>query len=43
VRYNSLQKTFPNEAGELFKVAEEDAKWRYRQYKRLAAISDWSK
>ncbi|MCL2414625.1 MAG: pyruvate:ferredoxin (flavodoxin) oxidoreductase [Bacteroidales bacterium] len=42
VRYNSLKKTFPAEADELFKAAEENAKWRYNQYKRLAAM-DWSK
>jgi len=36
VRYNSLMKTFPNEAQELFKATEENAKWRYEQYKRLS-------
>ncbi|GHT67658.1 pyruvate-flavodoxin oxidoreductase [Bacteroidia bacterium] len=36
VRYSSLQKTFPTEAAELFKATEENAKWRYNQYKRLA-------
>jgi pyruvate-ferredoxin/flavodoxin oxidoreductase len=38
VRYSSLMKTFPQEAGELFKVTEENAKWRYNSYKRLAGI-----
>ncbi len=38
VRFNSLQKSHPKEAEELFKAAEEDARWRYRYYKRLAAI-----
>jgi pyruvate-ferredoxin/flavodoxin oxidoreductase len=38
VRYSSLIKTFPQEAGELFKVTEENAKWRYNSYKRLAGI-----
>jgi pyruvate-ferredoxin/flavodoxin oxidoreductase len=38
VRYTSLKKQFPAEADELFKSAEEAAKWRYNSYKRLAAI-----
>ncbi|MCL2681944.1 MAG: pyruvate:ferredoxin (flavodoxin) oxidoreductase [Bacteroidales bacterium] len=38
VRYNSLKKTFPAEADELFKAAEDNAKWRYNQYKRLAEM-----
>jgi pyruvate-ferredoxin/flavodoxin oxidoreductase len=36
VRYLSLTKTFPEEAEKLFKIAEDDAKWRYNYYKRLA-------
>jgi len=36
VRYNSLLKTFPEEAEILFKAAEENAKWRYQAYQRLA-------
>lgn len=32
VRYTSLQKLFPTEAGELFKASEENAKWRYNTY-----------
>jgi len=36
VRYTSLKKSFPKEAAELFAIAEENAKWRYKQYKRLA-------
>jgi pyruvate-ferredoxin/flavodoxin oxidoreductase len=36
VRYNSLKKMFPKEAEELFKAAEENAKWRYNSYKRLS-------
>jgi pyruvate-ferredoxin/flavodoxin oxidoreductase len=36
VRYNSLMKTFPAEAEELFQAAEANAKWRYNGYKRLA-------
>ncbi len=36
VRYTSLMKTFPEEADRLFKIAEEDAKWRYNYYKKLA-------
>ncbi|MCX7862180.1 MAG: pyruvate:ferredoxin (flavodoxin) oxidoreductase [Bacteroidales bacterium] len=37
VRFTSLLKTFPQDAEVLFKQAEENAKWRYMQYKRLAA------
>jgi pyruvate-ferredoxin/flavodoxin oxidoreductase len=36
VRYTSLQKAFPKEAEILFKAAEENAKWRYNAYKKLA-------
>ncbi|NCA76655.1 MAG: pyruvate:ferredoxin (flavodoxin) oxidoreductase [Alphaproteobacteria bacterium] len=35
VRYTSLQKMFPEEATELFKAAEESARWRYNNYRRL--------
>ncbi|MBU1719068.1 MAG: 4Fe-4S binding protein, partial [Bacteroidetes bacterium] len=38
VRYTSLKKSFPEEAAVLFKVAEENAKWRYNSYRRLAAM-----
>ncbi len=38
VRYTSLIKSFPEEAKILFKAAEENAKWRYQSYKRLAAM-----
>jgi pyruvate-ferredoxin/flavodoxin oxidoreductase len=37
VRYTSLAKQYPVEAQELFKAAEENAKWRYNGYKRLAS------
>jgi pyruvate-ferredoxin/flavodoxin oxidoreductase len=37
VRYTALLKQFPEGASELFKAAEENAKWRYNSYKRLAA------
>lgn len=37
IRYTSLAKQFPKEAEELFTVAEENAKWRYNWYKRMAA------
>ncbi|MCD4832375.1 MAG: pyruvate:ferredoxin (flavodoxin) oxidoreductase [Bacteroidales bacterium] len=37
VRYTSLTKSFPEVADNLFKQAEEDAKWRYNSYKRLAS------
>ena len=38
VRYTSLLKAFPDEAGILFKAAEDNAKWRYKSYQRLAAM-----
>jgi pyruvate-ferredoxin/flavodoxin oxidoreductase len=38
VRYTSLIKGFPQEAEVLFKAAEENAKWRYNSYRRLAAM-----
>lgn len=40
VRYNSLKKMFPAEAEELFKAAQENALWRYKQYRRFASM-DW--
>jgi pyruvate-ferredoxin/flavodoxin oxidoreductase len=39
VRYTALMKTFPEQAKELFKAAQENSKWRYNTYKRLAAMS----
>jgi pyruvate-ferredoxin/flavodoxin oxidoreductase len=38
VRYTSLMKAFPGEADVLFKAAEENAKWRYKSYQRMAAM-----
>ncbi|MFH1296225.1 MAG: pyruvate:ferredoxin (flavodoxin) oxidoreductase [Bacteroidota bacterium] len=38
VRYTSLKKMFPAEAAILFKAAEENAKWRYDNYRRLAEM-----
>jgi pyruvate-ferredoxin/flavodoxin oxidoreductase len=38
VRYTSLMKAFPTEADILFKAAEENAKWRYKSYQRMAAM-----
>ncbi|PKQ65000.1 pyruvate:ferredoxin (flavodoxin) oxidoreductase [Labilibaculum filiforme] len=38
VRYTSLQKSFPEQAKELFVAAEENAKWRFKTYKRQAAL-----
>ncbi len=38
VRYTSLVKAFPGEAETLFKAAEDNAKWRYNSYKRLAGM-----
>ena len=36
VRYSSVLKQYPDEAAELFGAAQENAKWRYNNYKRLA-------
>ena len=36
VRYTSLRRSFPDQADELFRVAEEDAKYRYETYRKLA-------
>jgi pyruvate-ferredoxin/flavodoxin oxidoreductase len=38
VRYTSLEKAFPKEAEILFKAAEENARWRYNVYRKLAAV-----
>jgi len=38
VRYTSLIKSFPEQAEILFKAAEENSKWRYNSYKRLASM-----
>ncbi len=38
VRYTSLQKSFPEEASVLFKAAEENARWRYSSYVRMASL-----
>ncbi|MFP4064701.1 MAG: pyruvate:ferredoxin (flavodoxin) oxidoreductase [Bacteroidales bacterium] len=42
VRFSSLKKAFPKDASKLFKAAQEDAQWRYNQYKRHANM-DYSK
>jgi pyruvate-ferredoxin/flavodoxin oxidoreductase len=42
VRFSSVAKQYPGEAAELFKAAEDNAKWRYRSYLRMAA-QDWGK
>ncbi len=39
VRFSALKKAYPAEAEELFKAAEESAKWRYNKYLRLASES----
>ncbi|MFA8298720.1 MAG: pyruvate:ferredoxin (flavodoxin) oxidoreductase [Hyphomicrobiales bacterium] len=36
VRYTALKKAFPEEAEKLDKVAEDNAKWRYKSYIRMA-------
>jgi pyruvate-ferredoxin/flavodoxin oxidoreductase len=38
VRYTSLLKEFPSEAEVLFSQAEENAMWRYNNYKRLSEM-----
>ena len=42
VRFSSLQQAFPDQAGDLFKAAEENAKWRHQSYARMASM-DFSK
>ena len=39
VRFASVMKQYPAEAAELFQAAEDNAKWRLRSYKRMAAQS----
>ena len=41
VRFASVMKQYPAEAAELFQAAEDNAKWRLRSYKRMAA-EDWN-
>jgi len=43
VRYTSLKKSFPERAAELFAAAETNARWRYENYKRMAALEFKSK
>jgi pyruvate-ferredoxin/flavodoxin oxidoreductase len=38
VRYTSLKKAFPEEAVRLQALAEQNARWRYNSYKRLAEM-----
>ncbi len=38
VRYASLKKAFPSEAARLDAMAEQNARWRYQTYKRLAGM-----
>jgi len=42
IRYTSLKKSFPAQAAKLFAAAEENAKWRYNSYKRMASL-DYTK
>ena len=37
VRYTALQKSNPSEASELYEAAQNNAMWRWKSYKRLAA------
>ena len=39
VRFASVMKQYPAEAAEVFQAAEDNAKWRLRSYKRMAAQS----
>jgi len=39
VRYNSLAKENPEHFKQLFEAAQNNAKWRYAGYKRMAAQS----
>jgi pyruvate-ferredoxin/flavodoxin oxidoreductase len=41
VRFSSVIQQYPEEAAELFRAAEENARWRYNSYKRMAA-QDWN-
>ena len=41
VRYTSLEKAFPEEAGDLYAAAKLSAQWRYKSYQRMAA-ADYS-
>jgi len=43
VRFTSLKKSFPAEADKLFSEAEENSKWRYNFYQRLANMDYSSK
>ncbi len=36
VRYTTLKKDFPGHAAELFKAAQDNAKWTYNRYKKLS-------
>ena len=36
VRFASVQKMYPEEAAELFKAAEDNARWRYNSYVRMS-------
>ena len=37
-RYSSVKTLYPKEAEELFQAAQNNAKWRYKNYKRLAEM-----
>ena len=37
IRFSSLKKAFPMEAEELFKATEDNARWRYNSYLRMAS------
>ncbi|MGM9746921.1 MAG: pyruvate:ferredoxin (flavodoxin) oxidoreductase [Paludibacteraceae bacterium] len=39
VRFASVMKQYPNEAADLFKAAEDNAKWRYKSYLRMLSTT----
>ena len=41
VRFASVMKQYPNEAEELFKAAQDNAKWRYKSYLRMLS-TQWT-
>lgn len=38
VRFASLKKAYPAQADEIFKAAEENARWRYKRYVQMASM-----
>ncbi len=40
VRYTSLKRSLPKEAEELFKAAEENARWRFNSYRKMLPVEN---